>query len=35
MNDDDDDDDDNIHTLSGILTHGLSFQAVKAYASHR
>jgi hypothetical protein len=32
---DDDDNDENIHTLSGIRTHGLSFQAVKAYASDR
>jgi hypothetical protein len=39
VNDDDDDDDDqtktNIHALSGIRTHGLSVQAIKAYSSDR
>jgi hypothetical protein len=30
VNDDDEEMTTNIHTLSGIQTHGLSFQAIKA-----
>jgi hypothetical protein len=37
VNDDDDDDEctRTSHVLSGILTHGLNVQAIKAYASDR
>jgi hypothetical protein len=39
VNDDDDDDDEQtgakIQALSGILTHSLSVQVIKAYASDR
>jgi hypothetical protein len=35
VNDDDEYMRTNIHVLSGIRTHGLSVQAIKAYASDR